>query len=146
MEKKIVQKYMYVAFDGCEFEEEEECLKYEEFAKNLKYFIIKHGTDFTEGRYWLKEKGAVIVAIKGITEEEAVRLISWHCYNTYGSEYNFVMNVFSPRDMLPAWEFECVSLEDIENIPLLGIFTEEGYNRIKGNRVYYPGLLASFDK
>lgn len=54
MRTKKVEKTIFLAEDGKEFLTEKDCLFYEEKVlkrlKNIKYFGIYHGADFTEGR------------------------------------------------------------------------------------------------
>ena len=51
MEEKIIKKTVYIAKDGKEFINKEECKKYEEeFLNKIKYFAIAYNFDFTEGR------------------------------------------------------------------------------------------------
>lgn len=51
MEEKTIQKTVYVAKDGKEFLDKEECEKYEkEFLDKVKYFAIEYNFDMTEGR------------------------------------------------------------------------------------------------
>lgn len=52
MEKKIVEKTVYVADDGEEFSTEKECLNHEELVREvyakIKYFCVHHSPDLTE--------------------------------------------------------------------------------------------------
>lgn len=51
MEEKIIQKTVYLAKDGKEFLNKEECRKYEvEFLDKVSYFAISYNFDLTEGR------------------------------------------------------------------------------------------------
>lgn len=51
MEEKIIQKTVYIAKDGKEFLNKEECRKYEEeFLDKVSYFAIAYNFDLTEGR------------------------------------------------------------------------------------------------
>lgn len=49
--KKTIQKTVYLAKDGKEFLNKEECRKYEEeFLDKVSYFAISYNFDLTEGR------------------------------------------------------------------------------------------------
>lgn len=51
MEEKTIRKTVYIAKDGKEFLDKEECEKYEkEFIDKVRYFAIEYDYDFTEGR------------------------------------------------------------------------------------------------
>lgn len=51
MEEKTIQKTVYLAKDGKEFLNKEECRKYEEeFLDKVSYFAISYNFDLTEGR------------------------------------------------------------------------------------------------
>lgn len=51
MEEKTIKKTVYIAKDGKEFLDKEECEKYEkEFLDRIKYFSIYYNFDYNEGR------------------------------------------------------------------------------------------------
>lgn len=51
MEEKKIQKTVYIARDGKEFLDKDECKKYEEeFLDKVSYFAIAYNFDLTEGR------------------------------------------------------------------------------------------------
>lgn len=51
MEEKTIKKTIYIAKDGKEFLDKEECEKYEkEFLDRIKYFSIYYNFDYNEGR------------------------------------------------------------------------------------------------
>lgn len=51
MEEKTIRKTVYIAKDGKEFLDKEECEKYEkEFLDKVSYFAIAYNFDLTEGR------------------------------------------------------------------------------------------------
>ena len=70
MEEKIIQKTVYLAKDGKEFLNKEECRKYEEeFLNKVSYFAISYNFDLTEGRGF---QSLVYVAVVPSRNDSAV--------------------------------------------------------------------------
>lgn len=92
----------YEAVDGGIFASKEECMKYEHFLVNCGIFEVTHSSVLTEGRYWLKEKGYIVIA-GDVLDDSKADMAEYLCNQAFGPRIGFVKGLVCFETMLPTW-------------------------------------------
>ena len=48
MKEEVMNVKVFIADDGKKFLDEDECKRYDNIIKNIRYFLVKHTPDLTE--------------------------------------------------------------------------------------------------
>lgn len=108
------------------FTKQEDCIKFEDFCIKLKVVDVKYGTDFTEGKLVLPQRGIIVVDTLVYEMDKLYQMVEYFLESSLGSHYDCLGGRYSPTNILPRWEYNWNTELDKTVLPftLLGIISD----------------------
>lgn len=108
IEKKIIEKEVFITSDGEEFLSKDEAVAHESGLKFIAYYKVNANPDLTEGRHGPKHIGYMEV-VAGSNHD----MFAEHAgYKMYGSKVSFCMGVFGSNAIIPNWSLTRIDHPD----------------------------------
>ena len=139
MKEEVITKKVYVADDGKEFIDKEECEKYEEkmadLKKHMKYYCVRHCPDLTETGYFQYITFVAVYSThyehQSIVEEWCVKTKKWSILGPsvmgYGFQRHFAISESNEEEFISFKKGQKVYSCYMEDQILLSPKKIEGY-------------------